>query len=343
MGALRGAVLLPPLPPGAPVLSCSVSAHTLYECAPPSPDRWLLYEPASQVRPVDAAAQLLDALESLARGLFPAWAGSDGTHFSAGRSVVAAAARALGRAEAQRVGGFAPFWEAAAERASVDRPLRGGFSLEVEAEQLALLTRNAYRASRLVLLVALPESPATDATLVGTLEWFAGLSGSAVIVCGAEGRAVLSRYPYWDSGLASSRAGAGRAAETESGLVAPPVAGLPHPLSRAERALARRLDRASWAAGRVHNASLRLGAFAKEARVDVLWPTERVAVEIDGPEHLREPRFSEDRRRDVDLQLMGYLVVRCTNDEVEHDLDAVMAQIERCVRARHNAGGSHGD
>jgi very-short-patch-repair endonuclease len=297
-------------------------------------DAWVIYQPDPQRHTGEAADVLLDALALLARGLFPAWLGAEVAPF-AGRAVTAVAARALGRAAAQARAGFGPFWEAAAERAISDLPLRGGFAREVEAEQLSLMICTAYRVRQLVLLVELPPVSSGDDSLQGVLEWFAVLSQTAVVVCGCEARAAFSRYPRWEVRLEV----VAPAESEQPPIVAAPVTGLPHPLSAVERALARRLDAVPWGATRVHNALLRLGAFSRDVRIDVLWPTERVAVEVDGPEHLRQPRFSDDRLRDMELQLLGYLVVRVTNDEVQRDPDSVMARIERCVRAARGRRG----
>jgi very-short-patch-repair endonuclease len=49
--------------------------------------------------------------------------------------------------------------------------------------------------------------------------------------------------------------------------------------------------------------------------VDVLWPDQRLCVEIDGPGHRRERTQREDRERDAALQDAGHDVVRFTSED----------------------------
>jgi len=62
-----------------------------------------------------------------------------------------------------------------------------------------------------------------------------------------------------------------------------------------------------------------------------MWAEDLVVVEVDGSEHLEPEHYAADRRRDVDLQLAGYAVLRFPNAEVEHDVGAVAARIERML------------
>ena len=51
--------------------------------------------------------------------------------------------------------------------------------------------------------------------------------------------------------------------------------------------------------------------------VDFLWREERVIVETDGWDYHGDRRsFGEDRRRDAELTLLGFAVVRFTHDQV---------------------------
>ncbi|WP_235489834.1 DUF559 domain-containing protein, partial [Frankia sp. AvcI1] len=52
------------------------------------------------------------------------------------------------------------------------------------------------------------------------------------------------------------------------------------------------------------------------------------------PEHRGVAHYESDRRRDAELVLDGFAVLRFTNDQVLDDVDAVASQIERCVEAR---------
>jgi len=73
---------------------------------------------------------------------------------------------------------------------------------------------------------------------------------------------------------------------------------------------------------------------ANPIRVDLMWSAEKCVVEVDGPEHRGMARFELDRRRDVRLQLDGFAVLRFTNRQIDHDVEAVVSQIERFISGR---------
>jgi very-short-patch-repair endonuclease len=62
--------------------------------------------------------------------------------------------------------------------------------------------------------------------------------------------------------------------------------------------------------------------------VDFLWPEQKLVVEIDGYAfHRSRTAFETDRRRDADLQLAGYRVLRITWRRLVEEPEAVVAQI----------------
>ena len=73
-------------------------------------------------------------------------------------------------------------------------------------------------------------------------------------------------------------------------------------------------------------------------RVDLLWREGRVVVELDGPDHQDDPKFANDRHRDYELLLAGYLVLRITNSQVETDLQRTIEKIRAVVRFRQSTG-----
>jgi very-short-patch-repair endonuclease len=78
-------------------------------------------------------------------------------------------------------------------------------------------------------------------------------------------------------------------------------AGLPHPVTNA-----------------------RLGRY----EVDMLWPRERIVVEVDGYTfHSGRQAFERDRRRDVDLQLAGHRVLRITWRQIVREPHRVTATL----------------
>jgi very-short-patch-repair endonuclease len=62
-------------------------------------------------------------------------------------------------------------------------------------------------------------------------------------------------------------------------------------------------------------------------------------VELDGPEHERDPNYGADRHRDYELLVAEYLVLRLTNAEVKLDLSRSLEirEINRLMRAGHCA------
>ena len=68
--------------------------------------------------------------------------------------------------------------------------------------------------------------------------------------------------------------------------------------------------------------NVRLGAY----EVDFLWRSERLVVEVDGyAYHSTRAAFERDRRRDADLQALGYRVLRVTWRQLVEEREAVIA------------------
>jgi very-short-patch-repair endonuclease len=69
--------------------------------------------------------------------------------------------------------------------------------------------------------------------------------------------------------------------------------------------------------------------------VDVLWPSEKVIVEVDGYAYHRSRRsFVVDRRRDTELAVAGYTVVRFTWADVTQRREATLARIVQVLARR---------
>ena len=69
--------------------------------------------------------------------------------------------------------------------------------------------------------------------------------------------------------------------------------------------------------------------------VDLLWADGRVAIEIDGSQHLADAEaYRRDRRKDVLLQENGYFVLRFLAEDLGMRLDAVLDAILRCLSHR---------
>jgi superfamily II DNA or RNA helicase len=72
--------------------------------------------------------------------------------------------------------------------------------------------------------------------------------------------------------------------------------------------------------------------------VDLLCANARVAVELDGAQHLADPvAYRRDRRKDQLLQENGYLVLRFLAEDVGKELDLVLDGISRALSRRASA------
>ncbi len=103
--------------------------------------------------------------------------------------------------------------------------------------------------------------------------------------------------------------------------------------------MARLLDHCEWAAGRVWNFNYEPHYLAPPIRVDLMWQTERLVVEIDGPEHRERTKYAADRRRDNGLLLDGFAVLRFTNEDVADDPQRVLATIETLLAKKRSDEG----
>jgi len=77
--------------------------------------------------------------------------------------------------------------------------------------------------------------------------------------------------------------------------------------------------------------------------VDLLWCDGRVVVELDGHEHFIDPKYGQDRHRDYELLVAGYLVLRITNAQAATDLQFAIEKIRKVVRYRQSQGGFRSD
>ena len=72
-----------------------------------------------------------------------------------------------------------------------------------------------------------------------------------------------------------------------------------------------------------------------QLEVDLLCADARVAVELDGAQHLADPAaYRRDRRKDQLLQENGYLVLRFLAEDVGKELDWVLEGILRSLSQR---------
>jgi very-short-patch-repair endonuclease len=325
------ALSLEPLPGAAPVV--------------------LRYRPSDATSVSQQIAEILDELETAALNLFPVWLpGGDLIPGAQGAGVAAIRALALGLASKSH--NFGPFLADLAEAALRRKRLRPGvFAPAVRAAGLARVIASSYGRPYPALLVEVPEglSPRAERTLVSATEWVAHNGGLGMWLVGAPCRVVdrietvTIHLPDYLREIADDQSIEEAGPPRHTDRREPPVlrypapAGKPHPASKAEKALEAVLAALPWAAGRAWNSDYRSHVLASTFRLDLMWAAERFVVEIDGPEHRGAEKYAADRRRDVQLQLDGYAVLRFTNAQVLDDAQRVASQIGQFIRIRRLA------
>ena len=76
---------------------------------------------------------------------------------------------------------------------------------------------------------------------------------------------------------------------------------------------------------------------------DFMCPELRLVIEIDGISHETEEDQERDRRRDRDLSLAGYRVMRIPNEDVLRRLDEVRSRIADVVEEIEESTPGHAD
>lgn len=195
------------------------------------------------------------------------------------------------------------------------------------------LTRS-YGATRLAVALVLdePVSPHLTDALAVAAQWLAR-GGSAVWLLGP-GTAPIDRFPVFDGPPRTVELPEPPSMDLARLIPAPsfpPISGRPHPASGAEAALERGLAATAWAAQRQWNHTVDLGASHPPVRVDLLFQEPQLVVEVDGADHRTPDKYEADRRRDADLMVAGYRVLRLTNTRILTDLSDALAVIRTLV------------
>ena len=152
-------------------------------------------------------------------------------------------------------------------------------------------------------------------------------------------RARLSSPHSWENRPARSL-DTGRLSVSASQAVSPEREGVARARSASEAFLYRRLETLPEAAG-LFRLNVRLPIPFDgwgQMEVDLLWADGRVAIELDGRQHLDNAEaYRRDRRKDVLLQENGYFVLRFLAEDVGKHLDTVLDAILRTLSQRRRS------
>lgn len=290
-------------------------------------------------------AEILDLLHESAVRLFPTWLpGWDAASGPAGAG--GPAVRALALELAGRSDHFGPFLADLAVGALTGHTSSTSVPPESRAAGLTRVLAASYGQPDVVMIVDLPVSRTgpDEQILVAAAEWLAYQGNLAgVWLVGTPLTAVdwiaahQVRLPVETQTLVVPPV---PPAAPVLGL--PPLAGKPRLDSPAEQLLEKVLATRPWATGRTWNQSFPLGSLTNGIRIDLLWDAERLAVEVDGPEHWQRAHYAADRARDVRLQADGYAVLRFTNDQILDDVTGVTHRLEQFLTARRVPGRPEG-
>jgi len=101
--------------------------------------------------------------------------------------------------------------------------------------------------------------------------------------------------------------------------------------------LARRLEGDAMLAGLFRFNIRVMTRYENQYLVDLVWTEGKVVVEVDGYQfHSDRHAFSLDRRRDYELTVSGYLVLRLPHDEIIEDVVLAVEKIRDLVRFRRS-------
>lgn len=314
------AVLLDPLPTDCPVvIRCGIPVAST----------------ASAV-----VADLLDRLETVAIELFPAWL-PDGDAVETKSGLDRRVVRILARRYAAQSEHFGPFLADVAEAALLGRRRVERFPQETRARGLARILADAYGRQGVVLLIDGSVEVDVDKQPIVAVA-FGWLANHGIGIWLADDvLPSVDRFPTKAVAIPSLDAPFLEAQPAVTLIDIPAPLGRPHPLSEAEQRLARALDRCEWAVGRHWNQVRNTGSLVPTIRVDLIWPTERCIVEIDGPDHRTAEKYAADRIRDNALALEGFRVLRFTNEQIASDMSSVLDVIRHMLTTlRHEEGNS---
>lgn len=287
---------------------------------------------------------LRDILESLSlavAGLWPDWYGQTLAMDAKGSSLEARLVikHKIDQLKSHLTTVCIPWLEDAADAClKSQRPIfNDKYSDQIQLTQLAL----ALEPDDLVLLLLVKDLNPSDVSLRSLAQlavWFASLTRCRVAVLlwkGLADRGAIDSINYQSVALTVAKPSLLTSSSEETKAAIWPIKGKPHPHSPGEQALYRKISTDKELSQLFSfNQKVSTGK-GRKFLVDLLWPVGQVVVEIDGYQfHSKHYAFIDDRNRDYELLISGYLVLRLSHDEVVDDVEIATEKIRDVVRFR---------
>lgn len=304
-------------------------------------DRTLTYTLSSLPDSFIFLADLTQHLAAVALALWPTWYGQSNLFKNSDHAADGLLNRfACLDLQSGNSGINLPWLKAAVQAGVTQRPpvMDERFPTGLQLHQLRL----AIEPGRLRLAIALTDPAPLDHRLFAlakTLPWLAEQTQASVALLVPHQLAdapALAPVMYNAVTLRLPASAAPRA-DTEAKHTVYPIHGRPHPFSPGEQKLSQRLA-ADAELGSLFGCNQSVKT-AKHSRylVDFLWAEGRVVVEVDGYHyHSNRYGFSQDRQRDYELLVSGYIVLRLPHDEVIDDVEVAVEKIRDVVRFRRS-------
>ncbi|MEO0540486.1 MAG: DUF559 domain-containing protein [Cyanobacteria bacterium P01_A01_bin.105] len=283
----------------------------------------------------DLVAGLARQLATVALQLWPTWYGQTDLFYDSNHTTDTLLNR-FACLDQQANGMNLPWLQRAVQRSVAGQlPLLSDFPMGLQLRQLAL----AIEPKDLGIAIALTDPHPREHCLLAltkTLPWLAEHTQAQVALLIPH---TLADAPALAPLLYQARRLTAPTPPTlqESPHQIYPIAGRPHPFSPGEQKLAQRLAQDGELASLFHcNQPVHT---VKHSRylVDLLWAAGRVVVEVDGYRyHGHRHGFSQDRQRDYELLVSGYIVLRLPHDEVIDDVEIAVEKIRDVVRFRRS-------
>ena len=217
-------------------------------------------------------------------------------------------------------------------------PLFKHFTRTVQVSQLAL----AIAPNNLIIVLAISDRHPSDYRLLSLARastWLAQETKASVVVLIPEELAAQQELDSILYGAISfpilAQQTVIRSTEEEAKYVIWPIRGKPHPLSPGEQLLAQKLlQDPELASLFCFNQNVQTSR-GKKYLVDLLWKEGKIVVEVDGYRHHGNSfAFVQDRHRDYELLISGYVVLRLPHDEVVNDVEIAVEKIRDVVKFR---------